>query len=52
MRSHEWVTEGTALCRRALAACADQITAYLAGRPYTDVRTTDDTAAEPLPPWL
>jgi uncharacterized protein (TIGR03083 family) len=29
-----------------------EITAYLAGRPYTGVTTTDGSAAEPLPPWL
>lgn len=29
-----------------------EITAYLAGRPYTGVTTTGGSAAEPLPPWL
>lgn len=29
-----------------------QVTAYLAGRPYTGVTTEDGTSAEPLPPWL
>ncbi len=27
-------------------------TAYLAGRPYTKVRTPDGAPAQPLPPWL
>lgn len=29
-----------------------QVTAYLAGRPYTGVTTEDGTSAGPLPPWL
>ena len=29
-----------------------EITAYLAGRPYTGVTTDGGSAAEPLPPWL
>jgi maleylpyruvate isomerase len=28
------------------------ITAYLAGRPYSDVQTTSGTSAPPLPPWF
>jgi maleylpyruvate isomerase len=29
-----------------------ELAAYLTGRPYTKVTTSDGTAAEPLPPWL
>lgn len=29
-----------------------ELTAYLSGRPYEDVRTTDGHLAAPLPPWL
>ncbi|MFF9041809.1 maleylpyruvate isomerase family mycothiol-dependent enzyme [Streptomyces sp. NPDC014892] len=29
-----------------------EVTAYLAGRPYTAVTTVDGSPAEPLPPWL
>ncbi|MFE3021649.1 maleylpyruvate isomerase family mycothiol-dependent enzyme [Streptomyces sp. NPDC059256] len=29
-----------------------EVTAYLAGRPYSGVTTTNGTPAEPLPPWL
>ncbi|GAA4719650.1 maleylpyruvate isomerase family mycothiol-dependent enzyme [Phytohabitans rumicis] len=29
-----------------------EVTAYLAGRPYTGVTATDGSPAEPLPPWL
>jgi uncharacterized protein (TIGR03083 family) len=29
-----------------------QVTAYLAGRPYTGVTTVDGSPAEPLPAWL
>ncbi|WP_043841826.1 maleylpyruvate isomerase family mycothiol-dependent enzyme [Amycolatopsis taiwanensis] len=29
-----------------------EITAYLAGRPYTGVTTSDGAPAAPLPPWL
>ncbi len=29
-----------------------EVTAYLAGRPYTGVTTADGSPAEPLPPWL
>lgn len=29
-----------------------EVTAYLAGRPYTGVVTADGSPAEPLPPWL
>ncbi|WP_234354465.1 hypothetical protein [Streptomyces sp. NRRL WC-3618] len=29
-----------------------EVTAYLAGRPYTDVTTVDGFPAEPLTPWL
>ncbi|MFF0267440.1 maleylpyruvate isomerase family mycothiol-dependent enzyme [Kribbella sp. NPDC004536] len=28
------------------------LAAYLSGRPYTNVTTSDGTPAEPLPPWL
>jgi maleylpyruvate isomerase len=31
---------------------AAEVTAYLAGRPYTEVKTLDGSLAEPLPPWL
>jgi maleylpyruvate isomerase len=29
-----------------------ETTAYLAGRPYTEVHTLDGAAPQPLPPWL
>ncbi|MEH1124252.1 maleylpyruvate isomerase family mycothiol-dependent enzyme [Micromonospora sp. CPCC 206061] len=29
-----------------------EVTAYLAGRPYTGVTTADGDPADPLPPWL
>lgn len=36
----------------AVQGSAADITAYLAGRPYTGVTTQDGSPAEPLAPWL
>ncbi|WP_432876081.1 maleylpyruvate isomerase family mycothiol-dependent enzyme [Kribbella sp. CA-245084] len=36
----------------AVTATLPQLAAYLAGRSYSDVLTSDGRPAEPLPPWL